>query len=99
MPAEDAIAADVRRQPRLRRERQRGADVCGRAVQEVGIALGLGVEVEELLDSGTQVRVAGTLFVQERAALRWIQFGRLLEQRLHGFGGWLGHVPSRSRAS
>ena len=74
--------------------RQSGADVGGRAVQEVGLALGLGVEVEELLDGGTQVEVAGTLLVQERAALRRVQVGRLLEQRFHGFGGWLGHVPT-----
>jgi hypothetical protein len=63
-------------------------------VQEVGRVLGLGVEVEEFLDGSPQVRVAGTLCVQERAALRWIQLGRLLKQRLHGFGGWLAHVPS-----
>ena len=44
------------------------ADNGGRAAQEVGRALGLGVEVEELLYGGTQVGVAGALLVQERAA-------------------------------
>ena len=70
------------------------ADVGGRAVQEVGRSLGLRVEVEELLDGGTQVGVAGTLLVQERAALRRAQVGRLLEQHFDGFGRWLGHVPT-----
>ena len=53
--------------------------------------MGLRVEVEEFLDGGTQVGIAGTLLVQERAALRRIQVGGLLEQRLDGFGRWLGH--------
>ena len=56
-----------------------------------GRVLGLGVEVEEFLDGGTQVRVVGTVFVEERAAMRRVQVDRLLKQRLHGFGRWLGH--------
>ena len=38
-------------------------------MQEVGLAFGLGVEVEEFFDGGTQVAVAAALLVQERAAL------------------------------
>ena len=60
----DAVAADGRRHGPLRR-RQCRADIGGRAAQEFGRALGLGVEVEELLDGGTQVDIAGTGFVQE----------------------------------
>jgi hypothetical protein len=41
--------------------------------------------VEEVVDRGTQVRVAGTLFVQERAAIRGVDVGRLEKKCLHGF--------------
>ena len=56
--------------------------------------LGLGIEVEEFLDRRTQLEITATLLYQERTAPRRVHVGHLVKQRLHEFGGWLGHVPS-----
>jgi hypothetical protein len=60
-------------------------------VQEIGRALGLGVEVKQFLNGRAQLRVAGTPFIQKRPAPLGVQVDRLLEQRSHSFRGWLEH--------
>jgi hypothetical protein len=83
--AEDSIATDERWKPDLRRGRQCGSHSRGGAVQELGFALDLGVELEQLKDGGTKVWIAGTLLVQQPFALRSIQVDHLLEQRFNDF--------------
>ncbi len=62
-----------------------------RAVQELRGALRLGVELQKLLDRGPQLRLSGTLLVQESAALLGRQIEGLLKEGLDDLRGGLGH--------